>query len=274
MKRRWAPLLLLAALACPPSPAQTFGADTILWQQRSVYRNIIVLEGGGHRCLTFGRRSARQSCVEMQHPTKLVFGYTRKMFEALTAMAGARRVLVIGIGGGSLPMAIREGLADVHVDAVELDPEVIQVATKYFQFRPDHKLSVFSGDARVFVRKALREGSRYDAILLDAFDKEYIPEHMATVEFYRQVRSLLQGDGVLLANTYQGTPYQQHEDATFQAVFGDIYEARIPNGNRIIIAGQGAAAVIRRMEGADRVQRSAARPMTDRYSAANALRVP
>lgn len=271
MAARRALMCLVAILAAAPAWAQTFGATTVIWQQRSLYRNIIVLEGNGHRCLSFGRRSARQSCLETADPHKLIFGYTRKMFEALTTQAGTRRVLVMGIGGGSLPMAIREALPHVHVDAVELDPAVVDVAIQYFQFQPGARLSVFSEDGRVFVRKSLHAGIRYDAILLDAFDKDYIPEHMATVEFLRQVRSLLTDAGLLLANTYQGTRYQEHEEATYQAVFGPIYEARIPNGNRIILAGPGAGAAAAATPGTGAVRRSAAQPMTDRYSPANAL---
>ena len=264
-------LAWLAVLAGVPAFAQTFGASTVIWQQRSVYRNIIVLEGNGHRCLTFGKRSARQSCVETADPAKLVFGYTQKMFEALAPMAGARRVLVLGIGGGSLPMAIHRALPGVHVDAVELDPQVIEVAIRYFQFRPGPRLSVVSQDGRVFARQALRAGIRYDAILLDAFDKDYIPEHLATVEFLQQIRALLVDDGLVLANTYRGTRYQPHEESTYQAVFGRIYEARIPNGNRIIMAGPGARAAALRMPGTGAVPPSGAQPMTDRYSPANAL---
>lgn len=274
MQNKVALLFLIAIFICFPSSAQTFGATTTIWQQRSLYRNIIVLEGNGHRCLTFGKRSARQSCIETDNPGKLIFGYTQRMFEALVLVAGARRVLVIGIGGGSLPMAIRAGLPDIHVDAVELDKEIVDVAMKYFHFRPDDRLSVFSEDGRVFVRKSILSGVKYDAILLDAFDKDYIPEHMATIGFLQQVQSILTRDGILLANTYQGTSYQAHEEATFQAVFGDIYESKIPNGNRVIIAGQGADAVARRIAGARIVGRSAAKPLTDRYSPANALLLP
>jgi spermidine synthase len=44
--------------------------------------------------------------------------------------------------------------------------------------RIDDRLKVFEMDGRVYVKRAIREGKKYDAILLDAFDQDYIPEHL------------------------------------------------------------------------------------------------
>lgn len=262
---------LFALLLASASMGQTFGATKPIWQQRSLYRNIIVLEGNGHRCLTFGKRSARQSCIETDQPDKLVFGYTQRMFEALQHINSIRRVLVIGIGGGSLPMAIHHRFPEAHIDAVELDPEVVRVAERYFKFKPDEKLNVFAEDGRVFIRKAIKDNIRYDAILLDAFDKDYIPEHMATSEFLKQVKTALNPDGLLLANTYAGTGYQKHEEATYQSVFEVIHESKIPNGNRIILAGKDAARISGRLPDSGEIKPSDALVMTDRYAPVNTL---
>eukprot|EP01034_Spumella_vulgaris_P043368 gene43368-53847_t len=178
--------------------AQVFGATKPIWVQRSMYRNIIVLDGPTHRCLTFGRRSARQSCMEKDAPcssasrcgarqscmekdapaTKLVFGYTQRMFDALQYVPNVKRVLVIGIGGGSIPMAIREKYPDVMVDAVELDQEVINVAERFFNFKPNNELlRVFAEDGRVHIRRAIPHGS-FDSgiqISIAEHDKRRVP---------------------------------------------------------------------------------------------------
>ena len=41
------------------------------------------------------------------------------------------------------------------------------------------------------MKRALRGTQRYDLIMLDAFDHEYIPEHLLTQEFLQEVKSLL-----------------------------------------------------------------------------------
>lgn len=262
---------LILALAAATAQAQTFGATKPIWQQRSMYRNIIVLEGNGHRCLTFGARSDRQSCIDLSNPGKLVFGYTQRIFDALTHIPRLNRILIIGIGGGSLPMAIRETYPNTHVDAVELDHEVINVALRYFQFKPDEKLAVFAEDGRVFIRKSIRQNIRYDAIVLDAFDKDYIPEHMTTAEFLGQVKRALHTDGVLLANTFKATNFAKYEEATYQYIFGEIYESTIPSGNRIIIAGKQARTLASELPNSHLVAPSGAPMMTDKFSPANAL---
>lgn len=251
--------------------SQTFGATQKIWQQKSLYRNIIVLEGNGYRCLTFGKRSARQSCIENENPQKLIFGYTQRIFEAIKLIPEPSSVLVIGIGGGSLPMAIRNHFPNTQIDAVELDAEVIKVAERYFQFKPDLKLSVFAEDGRVFIRKSLRRKIKYDVIVLDAFDKDYIPEHMASVEFIKQIQKSLSPHGILLSNTYKDTKFAPYEESTYQKVFGVIQESLIDNGNRIIIAGHESAKIAERLPDSGPVAASKAPEMTDRYSPANAL---
>lgn len=251
--------------------AQTFGANRLIHQERSLYRNILVLEGSGHRCLTFGRRSARQSCMNLAEPEKLVFGYTSRMFDALTQLSNPKRILIIGVGGGSLPMAARRRFPAARIDAVEIDPAVIDVARQYFNLREDNKLHLYSGDGRIFIRQQILRRITYDAILLDAFDKDYIPEHMATVEFLAQIRSSLAPDGLLLANTYSGTALQAHEEASFQRVFGVIQETRLNNGNRIILAGEPAARIAMNLADGRQVPASKAAVFTDKFAPANAL---
>ena len=261
---------LLAALSTA-TQAKTFGATEKLWQERSMYRNIIVLEGNNHRCLTFGLKSSRQSCMEISNPTKLVFGYTQRIFEAIEKKPNFNRILMIGIGGGSLPMAIREKYPDAQIDAVELDQKVIDVAVRFFHFKPDEKLSIFAEDGRVFIRKKIRENKRYDIVILDAFDKEYVPEHMSTMEFLQQVKQIMETDGILLSNTFGGTSFAQHEEATYQHVFGPIYESQVPNGNRIIIVGQVAARIAAKLSHSQKIPHSNAQPMSDKFAPANIL---
>lgn len=236
--RKLLALFIVCLLLVNSALAQKLNINQPVWQQRSIYRNILVVEGDGRRCLMFGRQSSRQSCIEIGQPKKLIFGYTQRIFAAVNEMETVNRVLIIGVGGGSLPMAIREKYPSAMIDAVELDPEVVKVAERYFHFKPDDHIAVHTDDGRVFVRKAIRKKIKYDVVILDAFDKDYIPEHMATKEFLEQVKEVLNDNGLLLANTFSLTRYQKYEEATYQAVFGTIYESRLSStGNRLFLAG-------------------------------------
>ena len=244
--RAWLALLgLLGLLASSPAAlaqSEKFALPNTVHQEKSLYRNILVVEGEGYRCMKFGRFHARQTCVRLGQPHQLVLNYTQGFFSALYLAAPPQRVLVIGLGGGVMPMALRAIAPAMHIDTVELDPAVLKVARSHFGYREDARLHSHVADARVFVRQQLRAKVRYDLVLIDAFDKDYIPEHLLTREFLQQVQSLLTPLGVLAANTFAAGKLAQHEAATYQAVFGSLYNVDMDGGNRIMLAGRNALA--------------------------------
>ena len=71
---------------------------------------------------------------------------------------------------------------------------------------PGPRTDVFEEDGRVFAKRMGKQGIRYDLVMLDAFDHEYIPEHMLTREFLLEIKGLLTPQGVLAANTFATQP--------------------------------------------------------------------
>jgi spermidine synthase len=212
-------------------------AQTLVHSERSLYREVLVYEDGGERCMCFTRqcRIGRQSCIELQNPHRFALNYTRMMM-AGTLFAGTppRRVLIVGLGGGSIPTALREILPEAQIDVVEIDPAVTRVAKRFFGFKDGQKMKVIEMDGRMYVKRALRDGLTYDAILLDAFDHEYIPEHLLTREFLAEVKSLLSREGVLVANTFSSSRLYDHESTTYVDVFATFYNLK--SANRVIVA--------------------------------------
>jgi len=215
-----------------PLSAQT---QKIIHTEKSLYRDIVIYEEAGQRCMRFGRGYiGRQTCMSLVEPDRLVFDYTKMMMGALYLNPEPRRVLIIGLGGGTLPAALAKLYPALHVDAVEIDPAVVRVAERFFGLRPGPRLQLFAEDGRVFVKRALKRGDKYDLVMLDAFDHEYIPEHLLTREFLEEVRGLLNPRGVLAANTFSASRLYDHESATYAAVFGNFFNLR--GGNRVILA--------------------------------------
>lgn len=225
-------LALFASFATTPSAAMT-----VIHTEKSLYRNIIVYEEDDQRCMSFTRRdqTARQTCQSLNDPDQFVFTYTRMMMGALYLNPHPRKILIIGLGGGVLPTALVKMFPDTRIDVVEIDPAVVKVARQFFGFNPDQRVQVFEEDGRVFVKRAGKSGRQYDLIMLDAFDHDYIPEHLLTQEFLFEVKALLAADGVLAANTFSTSRLYHHESTTYQAVFGPFYNLRVKMKNRIVL---------------------------------------
>ncbi|MEC8438389.1 MAG: fused MFS/spermidine synthase [Pseudomonadota bacterium] len=213
----------------------------VLHEERSVYTRIIVEDERNLRCLKFTlvRKNSRQTCMDRNNPQRLVFDYAKMTLSALLLKPDPERILIIGLGGGTLPMALRDILPSAMIDTVEIDEAVVRVAKRFFDFAEDDQNRVYVQDARVFGKRAALRGEQYDLIVLDAFDGEYIPEHLMTVEFLGEMRGLLSDDGVLVANTFASSKLYDYESATYAEAFGGFLNFRLPtSGNRVILVPQ------------------------------------
>lgn len=227
-------LMLLSLLFSHLSVAKTIHSE------RSLYRNILVEETGNLRCLKFDEKSSQssQSCMYINEPKKLVFNYTKLVFSSLLLIDDPKKVLIIGLGGGTLSNTISELYPKAIIENIEIDPAVIKVARDYFNFKESTKVTAKVQDGRIFIKRAALKKQQFDWIILDAFNGDYIPEHLLTKEFFEELKSVLASDGVIAANTFSSSKLYEHESATYNAVFGDfINVSRKNHSNRIILAG-------------------------------------
>ncbi|NYT75414.1 fused MFS/spermidine synthase [Alcaligenaceae bacterium] len=216
------------------------GPDThVIHVEPSEFAAVLVIEEDGERCMNFEQTEddGRQTCFDLADPDKMVFAYTRMMTTALFVRPNPQNILIVGLGGATIPRAFAKILPDAIIDSVEIDPAVVRVAERFFGYEQGPQQRVFIEDGRDFVERASREGRKYDMVMLDAFDVDYIPAHLLTVEFLHVVRTILSPDGVLVANTFTNSHMYEQESATYAAVFGNFFNLR--EGNRVIIATRG-----------------------------------
>ena len=232
-------LLLISVMLAGLVQAPTLLArETTLHEQRSLYSRIVVRKINDLICLQFSVRSEQrnQSCMDSRNPQHMVFSYVRMSMAALLFQPEPRTILVVGLGGGTLPTAFRELFPEAIIDIVEIDPAVVKVAEDYFDFTADEQMQVYPRDARVWTKRALGKARRYDLIVLDAFNGEYIPEHLMTQEYLQETRELLAPAGTLIANTFALSDLYHHESATYASVFETFIDFQIPqSGNRVVI---------------------------------------
>lgn len=212
----------------------------LIHSEKSLYRDVFVYDNatadGTTRCLCFTKLCTigRQTCIDLKQPNELVFEYTRMMLGALYLKPDPHDILIVGLGGGTLPRTLEQLLPAADIDVVEIDPAVVGVAEQYFAFKPDERVHLIVQDGRAYVRQSLRGAKRYDLIILDAYEHQYIPEHMLTREFLTEVRSLLAPAGIVAANTFSSSRLYNNESVTYASVYGTFYNLR--SGNRVILA--------------------------------------
>jgi spermidine synthase len=225
--------LLVLALACSVCSGQT-----ILYEKASPYNTIIVTEGSdGLRTLLFEKGGARQSVVKPGDPDHLELPYARSALAGLSLCDGPRRVLVVGLGGGTLPMFLRKYYPEAHIDVAELDPDVVTVAMRFFGFVQDERMQAHVGDGRRYIENL--PGPRYDAIFLDAFGTDSVPVSLTTREFLGAVRRALMPGGVVIGNVWRRAANRLYDSMlrTYQAVFEDLYLLEVPGAvNEIFLA--------------------------------------
>ena len=224
------------------APAVHTSDARLVHEEPSEFSAVVVYEKHGERCMSFESIEAdgRQTCLSLSNPNKMVFEYTRMMTSALLVLPDPKNILIIGLGGGTLPTALARIVPDAVIDSVEIDPAVVNVAQAYFGFEPGPTKRVFIEDGRKFVENAVKEGRQYDMVMLDAFDVDYIPRHLLTVEFFQQIRALLSERGVVVGNSFAGSELYGRESATYAKAFGPFFNLRARmDGNRVIIAVPG-----------------------------------
>jgi spermidine synthase len=159
------------------------------------YAKPFILDDGRVRRLYFTLRYL-QSEMRLKDPQRLELAYTRKMMAFLLFHPNPKRILLIGLGGGSLAKFCHRHLPRARVTAIEIDPTVIAMGSQ-FGVTPDERLAIVQADAAEFLPTAQADT---DVLLLDAFDRDGIAPGLSNPAFFDAARRRLRPNGLLVAN--------------------------------------------------------------------------
>lgn len=234
---RTLPLFLICLFLILYGAPAWSGEETVLYEGDSLYHHIRVSEQDGYRYLSFNRARGSQSKVSVSNPFNLQFPYTKAAFVIPAFMEKEPlRILLIGLGGGSIPRVMAKCYPAAKIDIVEIDEDVIAVARDYFFFKPALNMNISVMDGRRFLRSTKEE---YDIIFLDAYDDLSIPFHLTTREFFELVKQRLKQDGIVASNIWgpNTDKFFLSEVRTYQDVFPNVYMIdAVPSNNYILIA--------------------------------------
>ena len=106
------------------------------------------------------------------------------------------RWLIVGLAAGTVARQVTAIYGPRPIVGVEIDPAIVEVGRRYFAMT-EPNLRVEIADGRTYLA---RSRERFDVVVVDAYRLPYIPWHLTTVEFFRQVRAHLSDQGVVAIN--------------------------------------------------------------------------
>lgn len=222
----------LLAVACHAG-----AAERVILERPSPYSTVFVSENqDGLRILRFERYGARQSVVKLGHPEHLELPYARAIPLALALIDRPQSALVIGLGGGTIPSFLRRLYPGMKIDAVDIDPVVVEVAKSHFGFREDDLMRAHVADGRQFVEQAK---DRYDLVFLDGFGTDSVPAHLTTREFLTAVKNVLTPRGVVVGNLWGRDANRLYDSMvlTYRNVYQEIRIVDVlGSGNKLLFA--------------------------------------
>jgi predicted membrane-bound spermidine synthase len=152
---------------------------------------------------------------------------------------------MLGSGAGTVPAQFLAIYGpDAIVDAVEIDPHIIALGRQYFGQRdaeidasyPNYR--TYAEDARYWLATSQRQ---YDLIAIDAYHQPYIPFHLTTVEFFGEIKTRLNMQGVVAINAGLGPNGDdrlgQAIATSMRVVFPEVYIMETARGGNQILIG-------------------------------------
>ena len=221
----------LLALSLCLGTAGTLRASELLETVESHYNSIFVFQNSTYITLAFGHKTRRY--VESQRNTadllELPVAYTKAMTAALAYIDTPDDLLMIGMGGGSITWYLHNHIPEASITAVELDPEMIRLAEKYYELKPQPNYNIVEADGRLFL---VRDKKSYDLIFIDAYRGPFVPFHLLTREYYELVKKRLKPGGIVAQNVEPSTMLFDSTYATLLQTFETV--DFIPGGGNVI----------------------------------------
>lgn len=136
-----------------------------------------------------------------------------------------KSALMIGGAGYDYPKEFLRQYQEATLDVVEIDPQVTELAKKYFRLVNHPRLKIFHEDGRIFLN---RNQKKYDAIFVDAFNSYVVPHHLTTRETVKKIYDSLTFNGVALVNLKSGLAgrnlrFLKALKTTYNSVFPQVY---------------------------------------------------
>jgi spermidine synthase len=236
----WAPVAAWVCIAVFSVIVAGSGCEnrlaTVRFDKRSEFERILVVDKADRRYLSFGTAdNGYQSSISLSDPEAVPMEYIRLAMLGMVMAPEPERVLMVGLGGGAFTSLLRRHFPNLWIDAVEIDPVVVEAAVKFFSVREDERFRIYVEDGANFIEDAQ---SSYDLILLDAYSGEGVPEKLVSREFFQAVKTRLNAGGAAAANLWQQGRREETIAGAFHSVFAQVACIRTQDRQNLILFGK------------------------------------
>ena len=239
-------LLVLAFVAYLQSPSarteRLYGS--VIHETRSGFSHIRIREKGTVRSLLFVDEHGHEQCqssIDLANPGVPRLKYTRTILAAMLFVEEPRTALVVGLGAGGMIRFHQVHFPEIQVEALEIDPVVVDLAGQWFGTQPGPGVRIHTVDAFDFFRDSQ---SDYDIIYMDAFlrpkgraDLDEKTRRLRTGKFLKGLGDHLRPGGVIAINLIESDPEFSANLAAIRDSFATVHRFDVPGtGNLVVIA--------------------------------------
>ncbi len=224
-----------------PSGIKPPQVGQLIYEKESAYGYIQVVRDGSKTELILNEGEAVHSIYDTQ--SLLTGGPWDYMLIADSFRPSApsevtpKSVAILGLAGGTAARQYTAAFgASVQITGVEIDPDIVDVAHRYFHLNEPNVHPVVA-DARYWLDT---RAAKYDVIVMDAYRQPYIPFHLTTREFFSGVRDHLAPGGVAVVNAGRTASDYRLVDAlasTMAAVYPSVFLVDVPAFSNTLVYG-------------------------------------
>ena len=162
-------------------------------------RELLVFRRDGYQGFVFkGEPNLIQGWQSQTEPLDFRSEFVEMQLAATMCIPRPKRIAVLGLGLGTVPRSLAHIYPPVEIDAVEIRPEVVEVAKQFFGLEPSERLRVDVADAGDWILGAPENG--YNAVYVDLFTEKGISEKVLDPAFLAQLERIVRPGGLISFN--------------------------------------------------------------------------
>lgn len=170
-----------------------------------------------------------------KNATRLYWGEVVNVLKEQTQDNPPKMILILGMGGGTIPHLLRTAFPTAKLVSVEIDPVIVEIARKYFDLDsiPNHQVVI--GDAFRFVVDPESYGfskHQFDAIIVDVVFGDESSDLVSSGNFLGALKALSMPGSLIVFNRIYLKEYQDKVHC-----FMDLLEGFLPDFQTRIVAG-------------------------------------